>query len=306
MDIDTCHLQPEPSNAIKNFVRQYALDHALTFFHPREKHGMLRTMMVRCTQAGQWMLVMQFYEAPGKEGLALLQAVVDTFPEITSLYYAHNPKPNDSIYDVDLVLFAGETHLTEHMPSALAGGKALSFKIGPKSFYQTNPAQAHRLYSEVLALAGLKGGETVYDLYTGTGTIALFMAQVAGKVVGVESVPEAIAAAKENAIANGLNNTVFEVGDMRQAFSEVLWDAHGKPDVLVTDPPRDGMHPKVVAQLLTLDIPKIVYVSCNSASQARDLALLKEAYDIVTIQPVDMFPQTHHVENIALLSRKNG
>jgi 23S rRNA (uracil1939-C5)-methyltransferase len=157
-----------------------------------------------------------------------------------------------------------------------------------------------------LALAGLKGGETVYDLYTGTGTIALFMAQVAGKVVGVESVPEAIAAAKENAIANGLNNTVFEVGDMRQAFSEVLWDAHGKPDVLVTDPPRDGMHPKVVAQLLTLDIPKIVYVSCNSASQARDLALLKEAYDIVTIQPVDMFPQTHHVENIALLSRKNG
>jgi 23S rRNA (uracil1939-C5)-methyltransferase len=256
MDIETCHLQPEPSNAIKNFIRSYAVEHALTFFHPREKHGLLRTLMLRCTQAGEWMVVVQFYEAPEEAGLALLAAVQQAFPEIVSLYYAHNPKPND------------------------------------------------RLYSEALALADLKGGETVYDLYTGTGTIALFMAQVAGKVVGVESVPEAIESARENARANQLTNAHFEVGDMRHAFSEELWERYGKPDVLVTDPPRDGMHPKVVERLLALDIPRIVYVSCNSATQARDIALLSEAYDVATVQAVDMFPHTHHVENIALLTRK--
>jgi len=304
MDIETCHLQPEPSNAIKNFIRSYAVEHALTFFHPREKHGLLRTLMLRCTQAGEWMVVVQFYEAPEEAGLALLAAVQQAFPEIVSLYYAHNPKPNDSLYDLDLQLFYGVSYLTEHMPSAIPGGRALSFRIGPKSFYQTNPEQAHRLYSEALALADLKGGETVYDLYTGTGTIALFMAQVAGKVVGVESVPEAIEAARENARANQLTNAHFEVGDMRHAFSEELWDRYGKPDVMVTDPPRDGMHPKVVERLLALDIPRIVYVSCNSATQARDIALLSEAYDVATVQAVDMFPQTHHVENIALLTRK--
>jgi 23S rRNA (uracil1939-C5)-methyltransferase len=251
------------------------------------------------------MVVVQFYEAPEEAGLALLTAVQQAFPEIVSLYYAHNPKPNDSLYDLDLQLFYGVSYLTEHMPSAIPGGRGLSFRIGPKSFYQTNPEQAHRLYSEALALADLKGGETVYDLYTGTGTIALFMAQVAGKVVGVESVPEAIEAARENARANQLTNAHFEVGDMRHAFSEELWERYGKPDVLVTDPPRDGMHPKVVERLLALDIPRIVYVSCNSATQARDIALLSEAYDVATVQAVDMFPQTHHVENIALLTRKS-
>ncbi len=304
MDIETCHLQPEPSNAIKNFIRSYAVEHGLTFFHPREKHGLLRTLMLRCTLAGEWMVVIQFYEEPEEAGLALLTAVQQTFPEIVSLYYAYNPKPNDSLYDLDLQLFHGVSHLTEHMPSAVPGGRALSFRIGPKSFYQTNPEQAHRLYSEALALADLKGGETVYDLYTGTGTIALFMAQVAGKVVGIESVPEAIEAAKENARANDITNAHFEVGDMRHAFSESLWERYGKPDVLVTDPPRDGMHPKVVERLLSLDIPRIVYVSCNSATQARDIALLSEAYEVHTVQAVDMFPQTHHVENIALLTRK--
>ena len=305
MDIETCHLQPEPSNAIKNFIRSYAKEHGLTFFHPREKHGLLRTLMLRCTLAGEWMMVLQLFEAPGEEGLALLAAVNAQFPELVSIYYAHNPKANDSIYDLDLQLYHGVSHLTERMASAIDGGRALSFKIGPKSFYQTNPEQAQRLYSEALKLADLKGGETVYDLYTGTGTIALFMAQVAGKVVGVESVPEAIDAAKENAEANEIHNAFFEVGDMRHAFSEELWDRYGKPDVLVTDPPRDGMHPKVVERLLSLDIPRIVYVSCNSASQARDLALLSEAYDVKIVQSVDMFPQTHHVENIALLVRKN-
>ncbi|MDG1253287.1 MAG: 23S rRNA (uracil(1939)-C(5))-methyltransferase RlmD [Schleiferiaceae bacterium] len=306
MDIETCHLQPEPSNAIKNFIRSYAKDHGLTFFHPREKHGLLRTLMLRCTLAGEWMLVLQFFEEPGQEGLALLAAVQTEFPMLVSIYFAYNPKPNDSIYDLDLQLFYGQSHLTERMDSAIAGGKELSFKIGPKSFYQTNPEQAHRLYSEAVKLADLRGGETVYDLYTGTGTIALFMAQVAGKVIGIESVPEAIDAAKENALINGIDNAFFEVGDMRNAFSEELWERHGKPDVLVTDPPRDGMHHKVVERLLELDIPRIVYVSCNSATQARDLALLSEAYEVQTVQAVDMFPQTHHVENIVLLVRKSG
>ncbi|MGA0247225.1 MAG: 23S rRNA (uracil(1939)-C(5))-methyltransferase RlmD [Schleiferiaceae bacterium] len=304
MDIETCHLQPEPSNAIKNFIRDYAFTNGLSFFHPREKHGLLRTMMLRCTQAGDWMLVIQFYEAPEEAGLALMQAVCDAFPEIKSAYYAHNPKPNDSIYDLDLQLFKGEPYVVEHMPSAVEGGRALSFRIGPKSFYQTNPEQAHRLYAEALKLANVGPEDTVYDLYTGTGTIALFMAQVAKKVVGIESVPEAIAAAKENARENGITNAHFEVGDMRHAFQAELWERYGKPNVLVTDPPRDGMHPKVVERLLELEIPRVVYVSCNSATQARDLALLQEKYAVTVVQPVDMFPQTHHVENIALLELK--
>jgi len=301
LDVHECHLQPEPSNAIRNFLRDEAKARNLTFWAPREATGMLRTMMLRCTQAGDWMLVMQFGEAPGDEGMQLLQDCITAFPQLTSVYYAVNQKGNDSIYDLDLQLLHGEPHLTERMPSAIDGGKELQFQIGPKSFYQTNPVQAHRLYAEALKLADIAEGDTVYDLYTGTGTIALFVAQKAGKVIGVESVAEAVEAAERNATNNGIDNAEFEVGDMKKAFNEEFVTRHGRPDVVITDPPRDGMHPKVVKHLTELKAPQILYISCNPATQARDLELLQEHYEIVSIQPVDMFPQTHHVENIALL-----
>ena len=302
MDINTCHLQPEPSNSIRLFIKQYALDHGLSFYHPRKRLGLLRTMMLRSTQKGQWMLVIQFYESPEGDGINLLDSVAEKFQEISSIYYAHNTKGNDSIYDLDLKLHSGDSALTEYMPSALDNGKELSFKIGPKSFYQTNPAQAHRLYCEVIKLAKIEKEDIVYDLYTGTGTIALFMAQVAKKVVGIESVPEAIEAAKQNALNNNISNAHFIVGDMRNVFDEKIWNEHGKPNVLVADPPRDGMHPKVIQRLNELKIPRIIYVSCNSATQARDLSILNEIYKVDLIQPIDMFPQTHHVENILSLS----
>ena len=247
------------------------------------------------------MLVMQFGEEPGDAGLQLLNDCVAQFPEIISVYYAVNQKGNDSIYDLDLQLHHGEAHLVEHMPSAIRGGKDLHFQIGPKSFYQTNPVQAHRLYEEALKLAEISNTDTVYDLYTGTGTIALFVAQQAGKVIGVESVEEAVEAANRNALSNDIENASFEVGDMKKAFNQEFVERHGRPDVVITDPPRDGMHPKVVKHLVELKAPQLVYISCNPATQARDLELLQEAYDVISIQPVDMFPQTHHVENIALL-----
>ncbi len=305
MDINTCHLQPEPSNAIRLFIKSYAQKNGLSFYHPRKREGLLRTMMLRSTLKGDWMVVIQFFESPEDKGIELLRALANEFLEISSIYFAHNTKGNDSIYDLDLHLFCGKSSLTEYMPSALNKGKDLSFQIGPKSFYQTNPVQANRLYSEVLKLADIQKEDIVYDLYTGTGTIALFMAQVANKVVGIESVPEAIKAAKQNAINNNISNTTFLVGDMRNVFDENLWLAHGTPDILVTDPPRDGMHPKVVKRLNELRIPRIVYVSCNSATQARDLDTLNEVYKVDTIQPIDMFPQTHHVENILVLSLRD-
>jgi 23S rRNA (uracil1939-C5)-methyltransferase len=252
------------------------------------------------------MLVMQFGEEPGQAGMQLLDDVLKAFPVIVSLYFTVNEKGNDSIYDLDLELHHGEAYITENMPSPIEGGFPLSFQIGPKSFYQTNPVQAQRLYMEALNLAGITEGDTVYDLYTGTGTIALFMAQKAAKVIGIESVPEAVEAADRNAERNGISHAVFEVGDMRKAFDESFIERHGRPDVVITDPPRDGMHPKVVERLIDLKAPKIVYISCNPATQARDLEKLQAVYDIVTVQPVDMFPQTHHVENVALLHLKNA
>jgi len=306
IDIDECHLQQEPSNSIRLFVKNYALNNGLTFFHPRDKKGLLRTMMLRSTSENKWMFVLQFFEDPENEGLKLLEAVKLNFPQIISIYYAHNTKGNDSIYDLDLILFHGKSSLIEKMPSVTSKGRTLSFKVGPKSFYQTNSAQAYVLYCEVLKMAKIKSKDVVYDLYTGTGTIALFMAQIAKKVIGIESVQEAIDAAKQNALDNNIVNTEFIVGDMREVFNEELWNEHGKPDVLITDPPRDGMHPKVVQKLLDLKIPKIVYVSCNTATQARDLDLMRGKYQVESVQPVDMFPQTHHIENILLLKLKSN
>jgi 23S rRNA (uracil1939-C5)-methyltransferase len=306
IDIDECHLQQEPSNSIRLFVKNYALNNGLTFFHPRDKKGLLRTMMLRSSSENKWMFVLQFFEDPENEGLKLLEAVKLNFPQIVSIYYAHNTKGNDSIYDLDLILFHGESSLIEKMPSVTSKGRTLSFKVGPKSFYQTNSSQAYVLYCEVLKMAKIKSNDVVYDLYTGTGTIALFMAQIAKKVIGIESVQEAIDAAKQNALDNNIVNTEFIVGDMREVFNEALWNEHGKPDVLITDPPRDGMHPKVVQKLLDLKIPKIVYVSCNTATQARDLDLMRGEYQVESVQPVDMFPQTHHIENILLLKLKSN
>lgn len=304
LNVSKCHLQPDPSNAIRNFIRQYALDHQLEFFDLREQSGLLRTVMIRTALSGENMVLIQFYDDLVEEREGLMNALVAEFPEITSLLYTINQKGNDSIYDCDIEVFHGRDHIFEVMPAYYDPKTELRFKVGPKSFYQTNPKQAHSLYVQALEFAELKGDELVYDLYTGTGTIACFLAQKAGKVVGIESVPDAIKDAKFNAELNGLSNTTFVVGDMKDALTPEFVEEHGMPEVVVTDPPRDGMHAKVVEQLLNMKPKRIVYVSCNSATQARDLGLLQSAYRIVKSRAVDMFPQTHHIENVAVLELK--
>ncbi|MDX5326138.1 MAG: 23S rRNA (uracil(1939)-C(5))-methyltransferase RlmD [Bacteroidota bacterium] len=306
LDIQKCHLQPDPSNEIRNFVRKFAEKHDLRFFDIREQQGLLRTLMIRTTLKGEVMVVIQFFERDTEAIDSLLSALRDEFPQITSLMYVINQKGNDSIYDQEVVLFHGRDHILEEMPSYFDDHPPLQFKIGPKSFYQTNPKQAYELYRTALDLADLKGGETVYDLYTGTGTIALFLAQKAGKVVGVESVPEAIEDAYVNMEMNGLKNLHFVAGDMKDVFTSEFVQQNGHPDVIITDPPRDGMHKKVVETLLGLAPSRIVYVSCNSATQARDLELMKEKYSLEISRAVDMFPHTHHIENVVLLKRKDG
>lgn len=304
LDVTKCHLQPDPSNAIRNFVREYALKHDLDFFDLRNQEGLLRTLMIRTALSGEVMVLIQFFREETEKREGLMQALSDEFPQIASLLYTINSKGNDSIYDCDIELFAGRDHIFEEMPAYYKPDTVLRFKVGPKSFYQTNPKQAYSLYVQALEFAELKGDELVYDLYTGTGTIACFLAQKAGKVIGIESVPEAIQDAKFNAELNGLSNTEFIVGDMKEALTSDFADIHGMPDVVVTDPPRDGMHAKVVEQLLNMAPKRIVYVSCNSATQARDLGLLQEKYRIVKSRAVDMFPQTHHIENVAVLELK--
>ncbi|MGI9530863.1 23S rRNA (uracil(1939)-C(5))-methyltransferase RlmD [Lutimonas sp.] len=298
LDIKKCHLQEEPSNAIRNSVRDFAIENNISFFNPRQQSGMLRTMMIRISSNGEIMLVIQFFHEDVEKRELLLNFIKKTFPEITSLQYIINQKGNDSIYDQDVILFSGRDHIFEEM-------EGLKFKINAKSFYQTNSSQAYELYKIGRDFANLKGDEIVYDLYTGTGTIAQFVASKAKKVVGIEAVPEAIADAKENARENKIDNTVFHVGDMAKVFTEDFIQTNGTPDLIITDPPRDGMHQKVVAQILNILPEKVVYISCNSATQARDLSLMKELYTIEKTQAVDMFPQTHHVENVVLLKRKN-
>jgi len=254
-------------------------------------------MMLRIVSTGEIMLVIQFYKDDKAKRTLLLEFIADTFPQITSLQYIINGKANDTIYDQEVILYRGRDHIFEEM-------EGLRFKINAKSFYQTNSEQAYELYKIVRDFAGLTGKELVYDLYTGTGTIAQFVAEKAAKVVGVESVPEAIEDAKKNAELNKIENTEFYVGDMKDVFTSRFIEEHGKPDIIITDPPRDGMHKKVVEQILNILAERIVYVSCNAATQARDLALMKEHYKITKTQAVDMFPQTHHIENVVLLEKR--
>ncbi|MCF6348661.1 MAG: 23S rRNA (uracil(1939)-C(5))-methyltransferase RlmD [Flavobacteriaceae bacterium] len=294
LDIDKCHLQEDPSNAIRNSIKEFAIENNLSFFNPREQKGLLRTLMLRIASTKEIMLVIQFFEDDKKKRELLLNHVSEKFPKITSLQYIINQKANDTIYDQEIILYKGQDHIFEEM-------EGLRFKINAKSFYQTNSEQAYELYKIARNFADLSGNELVYDLYTGTGTIAQFIAKKANKVIGIESVPEAIVDAKENATLNNIKNAEFYVGDMAKIFTDDFISTHGQPDVIITDPPRDGMHKKVVEQLLKIAAQKIVYISCNSATQARDLAILDPAYKIVKTQAVDMFPQTHHVENVVLL-----
>lgn len=297
LDIEECHLQADPSNAIRNFIKKYGIENKLAFFDPRTQVGFLRTLMIRLVSTKELMVVIQFFEENIKAREALLNAISEAFPEITSLQYVINQKANDTLYDQEVIAYKGKDHIVEEM-------EGLKFKINAKSFYQTNSVQAYELYKIVRDYADLSGNELVYDLYTGTGTIAQFVARNAKKVVGVESVPEAIVDAKTNAANNKISNASFSVGDMKDVFTDDFLSLHGKPDVIITDPPRDGMHKKVVEQILKIAPKKVVYVSCNSATQARDLALMKENYTIVKSQAVDMFPQTYHVENVVLLQLK--
>lgn len=297
LDLKECWLQEAPSNSIRLFVRGTALSLGLTFYDVKEHRGDLRSLMLRQNHLGEWMVFFQLGVELNDNLRALFDAVLANYPQIISLQYAVNTKANDSIYDLEVNVYHGADHLVEEMDG-------LKFKIGVKSFFQTNYRQAVNLYQKTLEFAGLTGNEVVYDLYTGTGTIAQFLARKAGRVIGLESVPEAIAAAKEHALLNGLTNCEFFCGDMKDIFNDAFTAGYPSPDVIVTDPPRDGMHQKVVEQILRLSPQKIVYVSCNSATQARDISLLKEQYQLIKILPVDMFPQTHHVENIALLQKR--
>ena len=299
LDLNKCYLQRDPSNAIRDFVKAEGERLEMAFLNTRKQEGLLRTLMIRTTSIGEIMVVVQLYQDHEQKRTALLDAIQLKFPDISSLQYVINNKGNDTIYDQEVICHTGRDHIFEEM-------EGLKFKINAKSFYQTNSEQAYELYKITRDFAGLTGNELVYDLYTGTGTIAQFVAKKAKKVIGVEAVPDAITAAKENAQLNGIENVEFLVGDMKNVFNQEFINTYGKADVVITDPPRDGMHKDVVAQLLELSSAKIVYVSCNSATQARDLAILDEQYKVTRVQPVDMFPQTHHVENVVLLEKRNA
>lgn len=297
LDLKECYLQEDPSNQIRLAVKKYAVENGLEFYDVKAQSGFLRTLMLRQNSKGEWMVLFQLYKEMKAERIKLFDFLLASFPQIKTLVFAINPKGNDSIYDLDIQTYFGDGFLYEEMDG-------LKFKIGPKSFFQTNYKQALELYRKTLEFAELTGDQVVYDLYTGTGTIAQYVARNAKHVIGIEAVQEAIDAAIEHAELNGLKNTTFYAGDMKNVFNDEFLENHPKADVLITDPPRDGMHQKVVEQILKLSPERIVYVSCNSATQARDIALMKEDYELVKILPVDMFPQTHHVENIALLLKK--
>lgn len=297
IDIEKCWLQPDPSNQIRNFIRAYALENELEFFDIKKQEGFLRNMIIRTASTGETMLIIAFYKEDVKKREGLLHAISEKFPGITSLLYVINSKGNDTITDQEVIAFKGRDHIFEEM-------EGLRFKIGPKSFYQTNSEQAYELYKVAREFAGLSGNEVVYDLYTGTGTIANFVASKAQRVVGIEYVPEAIDDAKINSAFNGIDNTRFYAGNMKEVLNDQFIVENGKPDVIITDPPRAGMHEDVVKTILNVAPEKVVYVSCNPASQARDLALMDEKYNVTKVQPVDMFPHTHHVENVVLLKKR--
>ena len=297
LDIEKCHLQEEVSNQIRNSIRSYALENNLSFFDLKAQEGFLRTLIIRTSSIGELMVILTFYFEDEENRKGILNFLKEKFPQITSLLYVINSKGNDTIQDQDVLCFHGVPYINEKM-------EELTFRIGPKSFYQTNSQQAYELYKIARNYADFKGDELVYDLYTGTGTIANFIAKKVRKVVGVEYVPEAIEDAKENSRINQISNTHFFAGDMSKVINDAFIATNGKPNTIITDPPRAGMSPDVIEKLLEIQAQKIVYVSCNSATQARDLALLDVKYKVTKVQPVDMFPHTHHVENVVLLELK--
>ena len=298
LDIDTCYLQKDPSNAIRLAVRDFALENEYEFYDVKKWDGYLRNLIIRTSSTGDLMVIMVFRFVDHIKMPALLDHLAEKFPEITSLMYVINDKRNDDISDLEVKPYKGDSFIMEEM-------EGLKFKIGPKSFFQTNRDQALKLYNTVKEFAGLKGDEIVYDLYTGTGTIAAFVSRFSKKVIGLEYIAEAIDDARENSELNDISNTGFFAGDILRVLNDDFIKENGKPDVIITDPPRAGMHDKVVRQIMKVSPEKIVYVSCNPATQARDLAMLTEQYSIERVQPVDMFPQTHHVENVVLLKKLN-
>jgi 23S rRNA (uracil1939-C5)-methyltransferase len=299
LDINQCWLQSELSNQIRLSIRNYCLSHeGYPFFDLRNQDGLMRTLIVRTASTGEIMVIVVFYKEEQDKINELLTYVAEQFPQITSLLYIINSKCNDTITDQKVEVFKGKDHIIEEM-------EGLKFKVGPKSFYQTNSEQAYNLYKITRDFAGLTGNEMVYDLYTGTGTIANFVSSRAKKVIGIEYVPEAIEDAKVNAALNNIENTLFFAGDMKDILTQEFIALHGKPDVIITDPPRAGMHDDVIDTILFAEPRRIVYVSCNPATQARDLGLLDVKYEVKKVQPVDMFPHTHHVENVVLLEKKS-
>lgn len=303
LNIEKCFLQEDPSNQIRNWVRAYALEHHLEFFDLKAQMGLMRNLIIRTSRSGEIMVIVVFARPDQQKIEALLNQLKDSFESITSLNYVVNEKRNDTILDQEVVCFSGRSYIYETMPKYQSTGE-LKFKVGPKSFYQTNSEQAYQLYKVAADFADIKDSDLVYDFYTGTGTIANFIAESAQSVIGVEYVEAAIEDAKFNSELNGINNTKFFAGDMKDVFTKEFILEHGKADVIITDPPRAGMHQSVVDQLLELEAPKIVYVSCNPSTQARDIHLLDAKYKVEKVQAVDMFPQTHHVENVVLLSLK--
>ena len=297
LDINNCYLQPDPSNQIRAWVRKYSSDHYLDYFNLRQHKGLLRNLIIRTANTGEVMVIISFYDDKQEAREKMLSSLIGRFPQITSLFYVINKKANDTILDQKVVLYHGKEFIIEKMED-------LEFKVGPKSFFQTNSGQAYNLYKVVREFADLQGHESVYDFYTGTGTIALFLARDAGKIIGIESVPEAIEDARENSKSNEIENTRFISGDIKDVFTLDLIKKYGHPDIVIMDPPRVGLHKNVVQILSEVKPDKIVYVSCNPATQARDIAMMTENYLIEKIQPVDMFPHTHHVENVCLLKKR--
>jgi 23S rRNA (uracil1939-C5)-methyltransferase len=298
LDIEKCWLQDDLSNQIRTAIRDFCLQNGYSFFDLRNQHGLMRTLLIRNSSIGERMVIVVFYEDDAEKRKQLMDFIVTTFPQITSLIYIVNQKANDTITDQEVVTWKGRDYIVEEM-------EGLQFRIGPKSFYQTNSEQAYHLYQVARSFAQLTGGELVYDLYTGTGTIANFVARNAKKVIGIEYVEEAIADARVNAEINGIGNTLFFAGDMKDVLTAAFIAEHGHPDVIITDPPRAGMHDDVVSAILLAAPERIVYVSCNPATQARDLNLLDSRYRVTRVQPVDMFPHTHHVENVVLLEKRD-
>jgi 23S rRNA (uracil1939-C5)-methyltransferase len=301
IDIEKCHLQPDPSNDIRLAVRAYSLSKGLSFYDAKTWEGLLRNLIIRNTLSGQLMVIIVFQYNEEEIIRELLQFVKDNFPAITSLMYAINPKKNDDISDLEIRLFHGIPYMMEEFPAFYTEDPKLKYKIGPLSFFQTNAKQAAHLYHIAAEMAGFDGQETVYDLYSGTGTIACYISKYVKKVVGMESTPAAVADADENAHLNGITNISFYTGDIAKILNQEFFEANGFPDIIITDPPRNGMHKKVVEQILQVRPQKVVYISCNPATQARDIQLMSEFYEIRAVQPVDMFPHTQHVENVVLL-----